>query len=160
MHSWFFFLKVLLTSWLKSFPFTTWSWSGVGAWKEGAQQVTCGPLSFWLTTPVLCGMWWTWMHASTYQHIILQHNEILLFFSCKTKNRKHCIVVFVLTVLLFAFCHHQWSCRAACLTEAGLAAYGGLSGPGLLWTLWNQKVDQPHSHRSAGDIVRDFPKKW
>lgn len=79
----------------------------------------------------------------------------LAFFSCKEKR---CIVVLVLTELLFAFCYHQWSCRASCLTQTGLAAYGGLSRPGLLRTLWNQKVDQSHSHRLAGHNVKDVTK--
>lgn len=74
------------------------------------------------------------------------------------QKKKSTIVVFFSTELLFAFCQYQWSCRAACLTETGLAAHGGLPRPGLLWTLWNQKVDQPHSHRLAGHNVKDFLK--
>lgn len=59
----------------------------------------CGPSSFWLTTPVLCGMWWTWIYASTYQHSILQHLNILneiIFLGIFFMQRKalHCSVSF------------------------------------------------------------------
>lgn len=58
-------LQVQPTSWLKNFLITTWSWSGVGVWREGVQWGRSGPSSFWLMIPVWCLMQSTLTRTST-----------------------------------------------------------------------------------------------